>query len=354
MHYYSAKNIEHDMTTRPIYRMGHKLYGIDNCEPQKEAVREGKIEFHALTKGHYPGTMMPKEVLPGLNSIGFWDANTSQDWGLNPHRNEGIKIVFFETGTCDLIMDQKTYNLHAGNFLLTRPWQLHKFGAPNIGRGRLHWLILDVGVRRPNQNWTWPKWVVMTKEDITELTERWRHIKNPVWTATPSIAQSFRELARCVTAWGQPHAVSRMAVHLNLLLIDILDALSEQQTQEIPNSTSRQRTVELFLREVENNPAVSSEPWTINSMAEHCAMGVTAFSKYCRELVNVGPMEFLNDCRLERAAQQLRETPSHSITDIAMACGFNSSQYFATRFRQRFHVSPSRFAAENGRSDSGK
>ena len=119
----------------PIFRMGRTRYAIDNCEPQKEAVREGKIEFHALTKGHYPGTLIPRDVLPGLNSIGFWDANTSQDWGLNPHRNEGIKIVFFETGTCALMMEQKTIHVHAGNFLLTRPWQLHKFGAPNIGRG---------------------------------------------------------------------------------------------------------------------------------------------------------------------------------------------------------------------------
>jgi AraC-like DNA-binding protein len=329
------------MTTRPIYRMGHKRYGIDDCEPQKEAVREGKIEFHALTKGHYPGILMPKDILPGLNSIGFWDANTSQDWGLNAHRNEGIKIVFFETGTCDLIMDEKTFNLHAGNFLVTRPWQLHKFGNPNIGRGRLHWLIVDVGVRRPHQDWNWPKWIAMTKEDLAELTARWQNIKNPVWTSTPSIAQSFRELARCITAWNQPHAVSRMAIHLNQLFLSILDALSEQQTRETTDLTSRQRTVELFLREVENNPAISREPWTINSMAEHCSMGVTAFSKYCRELVNIGPMEYLNQCRLEFAARELRAEPTASITDIAYRNGFNASQYFATRFRQRFGCTPS-------------
>jgi len=321
--------------------MGHKRYGIDDCEPQKEAVREGKIEFHALTKGHYPGILMPKDILPGLNSIGFWDANTSQDWGLNAHRNEGIKIVFFETGTCDLIMDEKTFNLHAGNFLVTRPWQLHKFGNPNIGRGRLHWLIVDVGVRRPHQDWNWPKWIAMTKEDLAELTARWQNIKNPVWTSTPSIAQSFRELARCITAWNQPHAVSRMAIHLNQLFLSILDALSEQQTRETTDLTSRQRTVELFLREVENNPAISREPWTINSMAEHCSMGVTAFSKYCRELVNIGPMEYLNQCRLEFAARELRAEPTASITDIAYRNGFNASQYFATRFRQRFGCTPS-------------
>ena len=146
------------MITQPMYRTGHKRYDIDDCEPQKEAVREGKIKLHALTKGHYPGTLLPKNELPGLNSIGFWDANTSQDWGLNAHRNEGIEIVFFETGVCDLVMGNKTFNLQAGNFVITRPWQLHKIGAPNIERGRLHWLILDVGVRRPNQHWNWPAW----------------------------------------------------------------------------------------------------------------------------------------------------------------------------------------------------
>jgi AraC-like DNA-binding protein len=290
----------------PIFRMGRTRYAIDNCEPQKEAVREGKIEFHALTKGHYPGTLIPRDVLPGLNSIGFWDANTSQDWGLNPHRNEGIKIVFFETGTCALMMEQKTIHVHAGNFLLTRPWQLHKFGAPNIGRGRLHWMILDVGVRRPNQDWKWPAWIVLTKGDRAELTERWQQLKDPVWTSTPQIAQSFRELARCITAWNQPHAVSRMAGLLNMLIIGVLDALVEQQAQENGQLPSRMQAVETFLRELKDGGIDLGEQWTLDRLASHCNLGVTAFSKYCRELVNIGPMEYLNQCRLERAAQQLR------------------------------------------------
>jgi AraC-like DNA-binding protein len=354
LHFPSAKGIEHAMITRPVYRVGHKRFGIDDCEPQKEAVREGKIEFHALTKGHYPGTLMPMDVLPGLNSIGFWDANTSQDWGLNAHRNEGIKIVFFETGTCDLIMGHKTFDLHAGNFLLTRPWQLHKFGNPNIGRGRLHWLILDVGVRRPNQDWNWPKWVIMTREDRTELTERWRHIKNPVWNSTPSIAQSFRELARCITAWNQPHAVSRMAVHLNLLLVGVLDALAEQQKPENEPLTSRKSVGETFFHDLKNGKIDLGEQWTLDRMASHCKLGVTALSKYCRELVNTGPMEYLNQCRLERAAEQLRTRPELSITEIAFANGFNSSQYFATRFRQHFKMSPSRFVSERANSAAEK
>ena len=331
------------ITTRPIYRARHKRYGIDYCEPQKEAVREGKIEFHALTKGHYPGTPIAVNILPGLSSIGFWNAGSTQDWGEDPHRNEGVEIVFLETGTSDFTVDQKKFNLHAGNFTITRPWQLHKLGAPNIGPGRLHWLIFDVGVRRPHQEWRWPKWVVLMKDDLAELTRKLRHNENPVWTSTPAIAQSFRELARSIATWDRPHSVSRMAVHLNQLLIGILDALAEQQTQENEQLTSRKRAVEMFLRDLKDGRVDVGEQWTLDRMASHCHMGVTAFSKYCRELVNTGPMEFLNQCRLERAAQQLRTQPELSVTDIAFANGFNSSQYFATRFRRRFRVSPSHF-----------
>lgn len=332
------------ISQQPVYQARHKRYGIDRCEPQKQAVREGKIEFHALTKGSYPGTPIPADVLPGLNSIGFWNANSSQDWGLNAHRNEGIEIVFLETGTSDFRVDQKKFNLRAGHFTITRPWQLHKLGAPNIGPGRLHWLILDVGVRRPHQDWRWPKWVMLTHEDLAELTRKLRHNENPVWTSTPAIAQSFRELARCIAAWDQPHTISRMTACLNQLLIGILDALAEQQTHENEQLTSRKRAVEIFLRDLKEEGRVDlGEEWTLDRMASHCGMGVTAFSKYCRELVNTGPMEFLNQCRLERAAQQLRTQPELSVTEIAFANGFNSSQYFATRFRRRFRVSPSHF-----------
>jgi AraC family L-rhamnose operon regulatory protein RhaS len=78
-------------------------------------------------------------------------------------------------------------------------------------------------------------------------------------------------------------------------------------------------------------------------MAEQCGMGVTAFSKYTRQIVNAGPIEFLNACRLDLAREKLNANGKHSITEIAFACGFNSSQYFATRFRQRFQTSPSQF-----------
>ena len=328
------------MPATPTYRARRARYGIDRCTPQNRAIQAGIIDFHALTKGHYPGTPVPQNILPGLNSIGFWDAGGPQNWGLDEHRNEGIEITFLENGRTVFTADGKKFNLRPGHFTITRPWQLHKLGAPNIGPGRLHWLILDVGVRRPHQDWRWPKWVVLAREDLAELTRKLRHNENPVWTATPAIVHCFRELARSVSAWDKPHSVSRLAANLNLLFIGMLDALSEQQAQNNEHLASRQRTVEMFLRDLETGRLDPGEAWTLDKMAAYCSLGITSFSKYCRELVNAGPVEFLNQCRLERAAQQLRDGSASSVTEVALANGFNSSQYFATAFRKHFGMPP--------------
>ena len=307
------------------------------------AMNEGKITLHALTKGHYPGTKIPPQVLPGLSSIGFWDGIGPQGWGLDAHRNEGVEIHFLETGRMVFTMDKRRFELFPGNLTITRPWQLHKLGDPDIGPGRVHWLILDVGVQSPNQEWRWPDWLVLTPDDLAELTRKLRHNEMPVWQSTGAIAHTFQRISQCILEWEKPHVVSRLIANLNQLFVGILDALSAQQTGENPELVSRRRNVEVFLKELAENPAAMDKFTTLNEMARHCGMGITAFTKYTRELVNVGPMEFLKQCRLDRAARQLREQPGRSITEIGFANGFNSSQYFATCFRHRFKVPPSKF-----------
>jgi AraC family transcriptional regulator, 4-hydroxyphenylacetate 3-monooxygenase operon regulatory protein len=43
---------------------------------------------------------------------------------------------------------------------------------------------------------------------------------------------------------------------------------------------------------------------------------------------------------LELAAEQLRAQPERSVLEIALDCGFASSQYFATLFSKHFRCAP--------------
>ena len=136
---------------------------------------------------------------------------------------------------------------------------------------------------------------------------------------------------------------SRIIVQINLLLVALLDALRRQDTPEVGEPVSMTRLVELFFNELTSRPIRLAEPWTLRSMARRCGMGSTAFVKYCRMATNTSPLDHLNRCRLDRAARLLGHELAMSVTDIAIECGYSSSQYFATQFRRRYGISPSHY-----------
>ena len=69
---------------------------------------------------------------------------------------------------------------------------------------------------------------------------------------------------------------------------------------------------------------------------------VKAFQQYCGET----PVQFLWRIRLDRAARSLVFNPGNSITDIALDCGFSSSQTFSRAFSRRFGVAPRRLRSD--------
>jgi AraC family L-rhamnose operon regulatory protein RhaS len=309
------------------------------------AARVGKIQLTALGKNP-PGTTNANDTLPGLASVGFWDGTGPQDWGIGVHRNKGIEIHFVETGNLAVTVDERRFDLGAGDFTIATPWQLHQVGDPHIGPGRVHWLTIDVGVRNPNDQWRWPHWVTLTPADLAELTHKLRHNRMPTCKPTPEIARIFQQIAACVVQWKNPHSVSRMIAYLNQLFVSLLDTPVTQKRVERPDQSSNRHVVETFLKGLQENPANCEEIQSLKQMAEQCGMGVTSFAKHTREFANVGPMEFLKQCRLNHAANELRERPGVSITDVCFSNGFNSSQYFATCFRKQFKMSPSEFISK--------
>jgi AraC-like DNA-binding protein len=331
----------------PIYKSGGRTWLIDTQRPQRRAAAEGKIEVHALSHGHYLGKVLDPRLLPGISSIGYWDAVGEQNWGLEPHRNEGVEFVFLETGGMVFTVDGRRHRLRAGDLTITRPWQLHRLGDPHIGPGRLHWFIVDVGVRRPHQDWRWPPWISLIREDLEELTARLRQNERPVWRGTPQLQHDFREIAESLRAnRGRSH-ISRIVVHLNHLFLNILDALRAQDARRDPALTTEERTIALFLADLKANPATLAQPWTLVKMAARCGVGVTTFAKYCRRITNTSAMKVLARCRCEQAARRIRREPAASMTDIAFDCGFSSSQYFASQFRRRFGCSPTAYRARD-------
>jgi len=325
-----------------VFHVPGRRYYADTCEPLKQAVERGDLRLSARVHGAYPGLELPAEALPEVRTVGYWDADHDQTWGLDWHRNEGVEFTYVARGKVGFGVGSPNHGgpLKSGALTITRPWQQHRVGDPVVTACRLHWLILDVGVRRPNQPWRWPSWLVLSAADLAELTAALSHNEQTVWHADEAIAHYFEKLAEVTAAAADQASESHLKLYVNGLLLALLDLLRRNQPTLDPSLSSTQRTVELFLADL---PEHLDHDWTLSSMAAACGLGRNRFTYYCRQITNRSPTEVLVRCRIEAASRLLLSEREMTVTDVALDCGFGSGQYFATLFRQHVGCSPRQF-----------
>ncbi|MBA2665655.1 MAG: helix-turn-helix transcriptional regulator [Trueperaceae bacterium] len=329
---------------RATYRDADQVVRADTCKPLREAVADGRVELQALARPPYPGGQLAPSELAGVVSVGRWNAPHDQDWGLPWHFNEGIELTYVSHGavTCSVETGRGicTTTLRAGDVSLTRPWQRHRLGDPHLEACRVHWLILDVGVRRPHQRWRWPAWSLLGPSLRHTLRSVVQRSDRPFFRADPSLGHAITALTDLATVAAGPARAAHLAVAANQVCVQLVATLERAHPPLEDALTATRSAVEAFLRGLE---ARAQEPWTLDTMATACGLGRTQFARHCRAITNMSPWQYLRECRLKLARQLLRHRPTMSVTDVAFACGFGSSQRFAVVFKDRHGLSASAF-----------
>lgn len=337
-------------TRKPIFRAGGEIDQAGKCKPLREAVAEGSVTMKALVHGHYPGDALPAKTLPGLLSVGYWNAEKPQTWGLDWHKDDGLELTFLMTGTLNFQTVDASRTLQPGQLGVCGPWQMHRLGNPHIHVGLLQWIILNQKACNTNQRWSWPSWIVLTPGDLDELSRRLLYNRAPVLTASPGMVRCWEQIYKIVRQNEETSHVSHLAITINELLLHLLEMLRVADTDGPDACTAGQaslRVVQIFLDELKSIPSQLEYPWTVAQMAKKCRMSESHFTQCCRRLTNFSPIGFLNHCRVELARLIMRSSPEKSITDIAMETGFTTSQYFASVFRKVTGKSPREYREQN-------
>ncbi len=108
---------------------------------------------------------------------------------------------------------------------------------------------------------------------------------------------------------------------------------SGQDRQEMPDDLKIQKDMVSFLY------AHYAEKITLDDIA---AAGNVSRSKCCRIFKNYlqqSPVDFLNACRL-KVSCRLLDTTDQTVTEIALACGFNHLSYFSKSFCAAYGCTP--------------
>lgn len=113
--------------------------------------------------------------------------------------------------------------------------------------------------------------------------------------------------------------------------------------EKIRHDNSISSDIEDALRYIAQNFAL---PITLDEVAEQVNLTPTYLSRKFKKFTGTTFKEYVNHIRIRQAKQMLLTTDD-TITQIALNCGFNSSNYFKDCFRRRNGVSPSVFRKQS-------
>ncbi|MCS2405263.1 AraC family transcriptional regulator [Bacteroides salyersiae] len=78
---------------------------------------------------------------------------------------------------------------------------------------------------------------------------------------------------------------------------------------------------------------------TMQDVAEHAGISERYLRRLFSQYLNLSPLEYLNQMRINKAVELLRNTEM-SVKEVCYLCGFQSPQYFSRIFKQQMGVSP--------------
>ncbi len=87
---------------------------------------------------------------------------------------------------------------------------------------------------------------------------------------------------------------------------------------------------------------------TLADIAKAGNMCKTQCTKVFHDFLGITPVEYLISQRLSKSTELFREAPHMTMTEVALACGFSSSSFFAESFRKHYGCSPTQYKKEQG------
>lgn len=127
--------------------------------------------------------------------------------------------------------------------------------------------------------------------------------------------------------------------NLTQLWLIFIEATRETWENYTPKNDYRSERIKLMLAFIQQN---CTEKLTLEQIAASAGISTRECLRCFQTMLKTTPIEYLNECRVRRAADILQSGKSN-MTEIALECGFSSASYFCRMFKKITGQSPTRY-----------
>jgi AraC-type DNA-binding domain-containing proteins len=264
----------------------------------------------------------------------------AQTAGLSPHQHpDAFEICYLLDGSVQWWVGDRRYSVRSGDLFVTRPGESHGGSDAVMHPCELFWVQVRSLMPLPG----------LSAGETESLLAQLSAIEERRFPASPEVPGHFAALVhehRVRDAVLSPIA-ARSALHA-LLVATARDgaALAAQQNeprQHPPHASAADAPVAAATAWME---AHLGEPFTVRDVAAAIGLRPQALFEAFERETGHPPGEWRMRRRIAEAERRLRAGDG-SVTTIAFALGFRSSQYFATAFKRYTGFRPSDYRAQH-------
>ena len=153
------------------------------------------------------------------------------------------------------------------------------------------------------------------------------------------ILGKLRQLSRLQAECDTEFQTRNILSEIWLLLLEEIRQSSDHIFHASAKNQDRILTMISFMQEH------FAEKLTLEEIADSASVSTRECLRCFKNAIHQTPMDYLIEYRV-RTATKLLETTDHSITEIALACGFNSNSYFTKLFHRITGKTPNAYRKE--------
>jgi len=246
------------------------------------------------------------------------------------HWHENFEILYFEQGEAVIHCNSRPMHVGPGELIVINSNDLH-YGE-SLSNYLVYYVVeFNLSFLHSNQlDLCQIKYVAPLVNNRILFRNQIEHNDELLSEVRHLIAEYYRQ------DLGYELAVK---AYIYRILVLLLRFYGEKTISETKKERQR-RTVDRLNPILEYMESHYTEQLSLGCLAQMAAMSPHYFCRLFKSLTGKSPTEYMNHLRLNKATLLLRETDL-TITEIAVAVGFNDSNYFSRLFKKYKHVAPS-------------
>ena len=287
---------------------------------------------------YFPSTALPL----ALKQVYGKSISHPYDYTSVAHYHDFAELVIITGGSGRQMIANREYPVQTGDVFVIIDDTVHSF--PDYNALKITNIMFDRKLLEPYENLLAriPGYQILfclepeLRRNNCEFRHKLHLSPNNITLVNKQLQRMGKELS-CQQP-GFEAAVITAFLELVIMLSRSLDEHSEE-----PDGLLR---LGKLLSALSTHPA---DEWDLSKMAKLCSMSINTLLRHFKQSMNLSPMQYLTQLRLEQACNQLLNTDK-SISEIALSCGFHDSNYFAKKFRAVYGASASSYRKQTPHS----